>query len=96
MFGLIDHYMSRPGHLDNICLAEFDVWYEFQTNTRARIGNKNLRDLSSDDEGAGYSNKSMPLVDGSGYVCRSIMTKAICCFQYDIHQDEMNYYLDDV
>ena len=93
--GLIDHYMSRPDQLEEICLAEFAAWYEFQSSKSKRHTNKDMSDISGDEE-EGNPSLPIPLKDGTGYIRKRTKTKIIRYRRYDIQQDEMDYYREQL
>ena len=95
--GLIEHYIQRPDELENICLAEFASMYEFQSSKRVSKLNPEFEEGDSGQE-------DVPLIDNPrlfalkdcGYMRQLRKAKVIRFRRYNIIQDEMNFYREQL
>ena len=95
--GLIEHYIQRPDELENICLAEFASMYEFQSSKRVSKLNPEFEEGDSGQE-------DVPLIDNPrlfalkdcGYMRQRRKAKVIRFRRYNIIQDEMNFYREQL
>ena len=95
--GLIEHYILRPDDLENICLAEFSSMYEFQSSKQVSKINPEFVEGDSGQE-------DVPLIDNPrlfalkdcGYTRQLRKAKVIHFRRYNIIQDEMNFYREQL
>ena len=95
--GLIEHYIQRPDELENICLEEFASMYEFQSSKR-------VSKLNPEFEEGGSGQEDVPLIDNPclfalkdcGYMRQRRKAKVIRFRRYNIIQDEMNFYREQL
>ena len=95
--GLIEHYIQRPDQLENVCLAEFAAMYDFQSNTKILKINPEFEDGNSDQEDIPLlDNPSLFPLKDSGYMRLRRKPKVIRFRRYNIIQDEVNFYREQL
>ena len=95
--GLVEHYIQRPNQLENVCMAEFAAMYDSQSNTKFLKINHEFEDGNSDQEDIPLlDNPSLFSLKDSGYIRLRRKPKVIRFRRYNIIQDEVNFYREQL
>lgn len=78
----LDHYVHRLQELENICLASFVAWYNYSSKD---IHRKNVigSDYESDTDSWNDNNRSLKLIDNSGFIRKRNKSKIIRFVNYN-------------
>ncbi|CAD6234316.1 GSCOCG00012386001-RA-CDS, partial [Cotesia congregata] len=91
----LDHYISRPHELENICLASFVSWYNYSTK-EYHEKNKICSDEEDDNDDLIDNSVSLKLIDNSGFVRKRKKSKIIRFINYNEQIDKDNFIRENV
>ncbi|CAD6216212.1 GSCOCG00011290001-RA-CDS [Cotesia congregata] len=91
----LDHYISRPHELENICLASFVTWYNYSTK-EYHEKNKICSDEEDDNDDLIDNSVSLKLIDNSGFVRKRKKSKIIRFINYNEQVDKDNFIRENV